>query len=140
MKIYFWIVVVGLALLALYKVSEWRADAHKLAAEIASHEADNKACAENKLFTKDSSHEIDTKLDDIDDYALSLLEGTAKLPATSSSKQHDVATCPDQSARLTINQRRLNDKQAAQLVSCQNTIRFIYKQNGQENLLPGEIK
>lgn len=94
-----------------------------------------KNCRANSTFTEDNTHALDSRISDINGYANSLQQTTIVQPAKPSG-QHDGATKPNQPSGCTIEQRKLNDIQASQLVSCQATVCYIYQANGQEDLLP----
>lgn len=120
-----------------YRVMTWRSDAHKLADEIALNAKDVKNCKDNTTQAMESNHALTSSLNDINARYVSLLKSHQQRNACSPTGGHDGATSTNESAwELTLEQRRLNDKQAAQLISCQGVIRYIYTEYGREDLLP----
>lgn len=95
-----------------------------------------KNCKANSTFTQENTNALDSSISDIIGYADSMLKAPTIVQPTEPGKQHDDTPKSNKPSGCTIEQRKLNDIQAAQLVSCQKTICFIYTQNGQENLLP----
>jgi hypothetical protein len=95
--------------------------------------------------TKELSHELQGSLDTVNARYYSLLKARCgkpfPSPATGSTTGLDGTAGADQSAwLLSLDQRYLNDKQAAQLVGCQKLIRTIYTMNKREDLLPVDSK
>jgi hypothetical protein len=64
-KLYLIGALVGAVALFTYKVLDWRADAHKLADEIAQHKADNEQCEKDKTTTKEAQDELQANYDSI---------------------------------------------------------------------------
>lgn len=66
-KLYLYGGIAGAILLIgfTWRVSDWRADAHKLAAEIAQHDADNLQCTKDKALTKEANDELQISRDRI---------------------------------------------------------------------------
>lgn len=98
-------------------------------------------CDANTKRSKELNHELQDNFATVNARYYSLLKARCGKPfpsaATSAAGGDDGAAIADQSAwLLTLDQRYLNDKQAAQLVSCQSTIRTIYIANGRADLLP----
>lgn len=98
-------------------------------------------CDANAKRSKELNHELQDNFATINARYYSLLKARCGKPLPSATPGtaggDDGPPGADQSAwGLTLEQRYLNDKQAAQLVSCQSTIRVIYTTNGREDLLP----
>lgn len=98
-------------------------------------------CDATAKQSKELSHALQSNLNTINARYYSLLKAKparVQPSATAGAASGDDGTPgADQSSWfLTLDQRYLNDKQAAQLVSCQATITTIYKTNGREDLLP----
>lgn len=88
---------------------------------------------------KDLSHALRTDVDNLTASYVSLLKAKCGASGTihGAAGGNDGPARADQSAWvLTLDQRYLNDKQAAQLVSCQNTVAAVYCANGRQDLLP----
>ncbi len=120
--------------LAVFKVSQWRSDALELPKEKAAHTKDIADCKATATASRELSHDYTDSADRIDADYIRLLEASCSgVPASKPSGGHDAAPHTDQ---LTLSQRRLNDKQAAQLIACQKTIQVIYNLNGKGDLLP----
>lgn len=95
-----------------------------------------KNCRSNATFTQENTNALDSSISDIIGYANSLLKTPAIVQSPKSGTKHDDPTKSNKPIGCTIQQRKLNDIQAAQLVACQKTICYIYTSNGQEDFTP----
>lgn len=120
--------------LMVWKISDWRQKASQLDQAKADLASEIKGCKDNQIFTKDSSHELQANLSAINTGYLSLLAQNEPCTAAKPGRGHDGP--PSANKPLELEQRRLNDEQAARLISCQKTITYIYTTNGREDLLP----
>lgn len=129
------LVIVGVTL------HNWRVDSLRLKwqSEISAAVEDQaKKCIEEKVYAKESQYALQTNLDVLAAEYQRLLKANADLRATDNSPGGNDATGSNKPAGLTLEQRYLNDKQAAQLVACQGLVTHIYRVNHQEALLPAE--
>ncbi len=102
-------------------------------------------CDSTLNHSKELGHELQTSLDITRARYYSLLKAQCgkpfPSPTNSSPGGNDGAANADKSTwLLSLDQRYLNDKQAAQLVSCQDTIATVYIANGRADLLPKEYR
>ena len=102
-------------------------------------------CDATLNHSKDLSHDLQASLDTTRTRYYELLKARCGKPLSSAtgsaSGGNDGPPDASQSAwLLTLDQRYLNDKQAAQLVSCQDTVATVYIANGREDLLPKEYQ
>lgn len=120
-----------------WRVLDWRSDAHLLKSEKDAHSKDIENCAKIATVTKDLGHDYTSAINRIDAGYIGLLEtNCAGVSIAHPAGGNNGAACPNQPAGLTIKQKRLNDKQATQLIGLQATTRVIYNVNGKGDLLP----
>lgn len=100
-------------------------------------EAESQKCLKEKVYAKDSNRKLQDRLNSIGDAYVRLLKAGGHVPVTDNTGGNDDAAGANEFA-LSAEQRRLNDVQAAQLVSCQDLVTHIYQVNHQEWLLPSE--
>lgn len=102
-------------------------------------------CDANTKRSKELNHELQDNFATVNARYYSLLKARCSKPLPSAAPGaaggNDGTPSADESAwLLTLDQRYLNDKQAAQLVSCQDTIAVIYTANGRGDLLPASYR
>lgn len=122
----------------LWQVNHWRNEANLYQSEKDAHSRDIEACESNSKQAKESSHALQSRLDTINARYASLLKARRDMHIAEPTRGNDAAPSADESAweSLTIDERRLNDIQAAQLISCQGVVTYIYRENGRADLLP----
>lgn len=110
-------------------------------------EAVQKQCDENALITKETAHALQTRLNALDSKLRGMLakrEVAAQcLPVASPGRGSDGSAETDRplvgggvSAEWLTLAGYDNDRQAATLIACQDTLRRIYTVNGKASLLP----
>lgn len=138
---------------AAYNLHDWRVDSLRTAWEEEAKElaaaavaASQKDCDENNQITKEQSHALQSRYDAINARYLSVLKhattgGNCAVTIADAASGDDAAAYGAMPAMLLpIDKVRAADKQAADLITAQDTIAAIYRKNGQADLLPDEYR
>lgn len=136
-----YVVLAAAALTVIVPIHNWRVDSLRLDWQKELDDAvqvEKEKCTKEKIYAKESSHALQSRLDSLSATYVRLLKTRSNLPASNHTTGSDGSPNTDGLAALTIDQRFWNDRQAAQLIAAQGLIRHIYQVNHQEELLPAE--